>query len=91
MTQFPETTEKNMFGSLGFMVEGRLRFCVRDDNVMFKLGASRCDELVQSGMASKVVMGKRTMKDWVYIPNDVLLSYEEFETFVDEAMTFSGK
>lgn len=81
--------EKNMFGSLGFMINGKLAMCVRDSNVMYKLGVKRCKELVSQGLAEPVIMGKRMTKDWVYIDNTQLDDPNVYKSYLFEALEFN--
>lgn len=85
-----DVVEKNMFGSLGFMVNDKLAVCVREPNVMFKFSAARRDELIEQGIAAPVVMGKRTMKNWVFIENGLLTDKAAFDGYLAEALKESS-
>ncbi|HYH75140.1 MAG TPA: TfoX/Sxy family protein [Candidatus Saccharimonadales bacterium] len=82
--------EKPMFGALGFIVNGRLAICVGSTDVMYKLGADYCKELVSKGVAEPVVMGERTMKDWVNIYFYNLEEPSTFKRYLSQSLAFSA-
>lgn len=81
--------ERAMFGSLGFMINGKLGLCVRKDNVMYKVGAATAEESVQSASAKPVVMRNRVMKAWVYVNNNDLSEAADFEKWLALALDFN--
>src|SRR5690606_11821451 len=81
--------EKKMFGALGFMVNGRLVVCVGSEDVMYKLGAEQCRELINQGLAEPVTMGKRTMKDWVNVYFDKLADPTTFNQYLHQSVEFT--
>lgn len=81
--------EKTMFGSLGFMVRGKLSVCVRKENVMYKVGERKANEAIDSGEAEPVNMRDRVMKDWVYVDNSKLDEASEFKKWLNLALNFN--
>jgi TfoX/Sxy family transcriptional regulator of competence genes len=81
--------EKNMFGRLGFMVNGKLATCVGSKDVMYKLSAERCNELVASGVANPVVMANRTAKEWVTIDFAHLEDASVFQSYLTECLDYA--
>ncbi|HEX8227067.1 MAG TPA: TfoX/Sxy family protein [Candidatus Saccharimonadales bacterium] len=81
--------EKHMFGALGFMVDANLIACVGDRDVMYRLGAERCKELFDQEIAVPIVMGARTMKDWVNIPFKNLDNPDRFKEYITQSLEFS--
>ncbi len=78
--------ERNMFGSLGFMVNGKLAICVQANAVMYKLSSADAAKFIEQGVASRAVMGKRTMKNWVVVPNDALAKEVLFEAILNQTL-----
>lgn len=57
-----------MFRSPGIRADGKIvAFLGRDDRLIIKLPAKRARELRDGGVVDDVVMGARTMREWVSI------------------------
>jgi TfoX/Sxy family transcriptional regulator of competence genes len=80
--------EKQMFGALGFMIGGKLAVCVGDKDVMYKLGVEESKKLIAQGVASPVVMGSRTMKQWVNIYFSTLNDPNKFKEYLVKAICY---
>jgi TfoX/Sxy family transcriptional regulator of competence genes len=74
--------ERNMFGSLGFMLDGKLKICVREDSVMYKVGPEAASRAIQNREATALTMRNRTMKGWVLVENEQLHEPEHFNTWL---------
>jgi hypothetical protein len=62
----PGVDEGVMLQSVGLRVDAKLfAFVGKDDRLIVKLPRERAEEAVAGGAATAVVMGKRTMKEWV--------------------------
>lgn len=58
-----------MFSSTGLGVRGKIFAVVTQDaNLMVKVPEARADELDESGIASRMVMRGRAMREWVEMP-----------------------
>ena len=62
----PEVTIGTMFRSPGLRVGGEIfAFLGTDGELIVKLPSARAVQLVEDGTADRIVMGKRTMREWV--------------------------
>jgi hypothetical protein len=60
-----------MFASEGLRVRGKICALVTfEGHLMFKVPAARAGELVADGVAARVVMTGREMREWVYVEQD---------------------
>lgn len=58
-----------MFRSPGLRVGGKIfAFLGHDGELIVKLPSDRADEFADAGTGEKVVMGKRTMREWIALP-----------------------
>lgn len=65
----PDVDVGTMFRSPGLRVGGKVfAFLSHEGELIVKLPRDRATELVDEGTAEKVVMGKRTMREWIAIP-----------------------
>lgn len=84
-----DVEQKQMFGALGFMVNGRLTICVGKDDVMYKVGPKVASEAVKSGKAEPVIMGTRVMKSWVNVSTVSLSKDEYFMKWLTSSLTYN--
>lgn len=64
-----DVTMGTMFRSPGLRVGGKIfAFLGHDGELIVKLSKNRVQELVATGTADQVTMGKRTMREWITIP-----------------------
>ena len=82
--------EQKMFGSIGFMINGKLTVCVGDEDAMYKFGAATTNRLIEEGIAQPVVMGKRIMKEWATIDFRKLSDTAAFTTYLHKAIAASA-
>lgn len=65
----PDIVFGTMFRSPGLRVGGKIfAFLGHDGRLIVKLPRDRAGEFVDAGTAEKVVMGKRTMREWIAFP-----------------------
>jgi hypothetical protein len=65
----PHVTMGRMFASEGLAVHGRIfAFVGREGRLILKLPRARAEELNGAGVAEPVVLGGRTMREWVGVP-----------------------
>jgi len=84
-----QVEERSMFGSLGFMVNGKLILCVRKADIMYKVGKDTADETTATAEAEPVIMRNRIMKDWVYVDNSKLNKPNEFNKWLKLALNIN--
>ncbi|WP_067478971.1 hypothetical protein [Actinomadura hibisca] len=66
---FDDVSMGTMFRSPGLRVGGKVfAFLGRRGQLIVKLPRARAGELVAAGTADEVVMGKRTMREWIEFP-----------------------
>ncbi|WP_188194324.1 hypothetical protein [Nonomuraea sp. SYSU D8015] len=65
----PDVVMGTMFRSPGLRAGGKIfAFLGQEGQLIVKLPSDRAGEFVDAGTAEKVVMGKRTMREWIAIP-----------------------
>lgn len=82
--------ERRMFGALGFMVNSKLTICVRDNDVMYKLGPEHTSAALSANEAEPVTMGKRVVKSWVFVKNNHLESDNDFDKWLKAALDYNS-
>ncbi|WP_315551724.1 hypothetical protein [Microbacterium aurum] len=82
----PDVDMGPMFGVEGLRVRGKVFACIGyDADLMLKLPRERVDALESAGLARRVVMRERAMKEWAYVDAS---HAELWEGLVAEALAF---
>lgn len=88
LAKIPGVVVKRKLASANFTVKKKVFAFTQGDGVVLKLPPETVKRLVEAGTASMLVMGKRTMKEWIVIrlenPSDAKKQLRLFE----EAMAF---
>ena len=82
---------RTMFRSPGIRIGGKIvAFFGHDDRFIVKVPRARAEELIASGAAEPVTMGKRTMREWIAIPadGDADTTRERWTRFAREALLY---
>ena len=82
-------TEKPMFGGLCFMVDNKLCICIRNADLLCRVGPDEFETAIEKHGAQTMKMGKRTMKGYVYVEADALHNTKEFNYWLGKSLTFN--
>ncbi|GAA3351827.1 TfoX/Sxy family protein [Amorphoplanes nipponensis] len=63
----PGISDKRMFGSLAFLLDGRLAVGVTGDDLMVRVGPDGADDALTRPGARLMEMGGRRMRGWVRV------------------------
>ena len=63
----PTLAEKQMFGSLCFMLRGKMLICVQADGLLCRVGSERTEAALTRPGTRPMIHGGRIMKGYVYI------------------------
>lgn len=92
LAHIPDVQEKKMFGSIGFIVNGKLCIGVGDHddhNMMVRVGPDRYDEALKRTGALPAIMRGHEMKGYVFLVEDALKSKEDLDYWVGLALDFN--
>lgn len=81
--------EKRMFGSLAFMVAGKICVSVRAERLMCHLGEQDCQAALAQPGVTPMVHGGRTMKEYIFV-DAAHLTPDTVEQWVGKALARSG-
>jgi TfoX/Sxy family transcriptional regulator of competence genes len=88
----PNVTERRMFGSLGFMVNGHLTIGVGDGSdgsvVMVRVGKEAEKRALQHPGASTTIMRGKEMHGWIDLSPEAVDDDADLEGWVDMAISF---
>ncbi|MFB6454150.1 TfoX/Sxy family protein [Chitinophaga sp. Hz27] len=83
--------EKNMFGGLAFMINGKMCINVSDDQLMCRFDPAQTEELsLRSGYQSMIMKGKE-LKGYCYVDPVGYKSKKDFEFWMQLCLDFNVK
>jgi TfoX/Sxy family transcriptional regulator of competence genes len=82
-------TEKRMFGGLCFMVDDKLCICIRNADLLCRVGPDEFETALEKPGAGTMKMGSRTMKGYVYVESDAIRKEKEFHYWVNTSLAFN--
>lgn len=92
LAHIPHVEEKKMFGSIGFIVNGKLCIGVGDhpDHVMMvRVGPAPYEESLKKEGAHPAIMRGREMKGYVFLTNEALKTEKDLDYWVEAALRFN--
>jgi TfoX/Sxy family transcriptional regulator of competence genes len=84
--------ERKMFGSIGFIVNGKLCIGVgdhADHNMMVRVGPEKYEEALQRKGALPAIMRGREMKGYVFLLEEAVETDADLDYWVDLALTYN--
>lgn len=92
LAHIPNVVEKKMFGSIGFIVNGKLCIGVGDHvdhNMMVRVGPEKYDEALRRVGATPAIMRGREMKGYVFLTEEALADEPGLDYWVELALDYN--
>ena len=92
LAHIPDVQEKKMFGSIGFMVNGKLALGVgdHDDHIMMvRVGPEKYEEAMKRKGATPAIMRGRERKGYVFLLAEAVASSADLRAWVDLALDYN--
>jgi TfoX/Sxy family transcriptional regulator of competence genes len=92
LAHLPDVQEKKMFGSIGFMVNGKLCLGVGDhaDHIMMvRVGPDRYKEALHYTGAAPAIMRGRERTGYVFLVDEAIASKQDLKYWVDLALKYN--
>ena len=83
-----DTTEREMFGGLGFMVDGNMCVGVIEDSLVARVGPEAYDDARSEPHARPFDFTGREMRGWVFVDPPGLAEDEDLATWVERCLGF---
>ena len=91
LLKIPHVEEKKMFGSLAFMVNGKMCISARRDRLMCRIDPAIHSEAISRKGVSTVIMKGREYKGYVHVKDNAVKSSEDLNYWLDLALNFNRK
>jgi TfoX/Sxy family transcriptional regulator of competence genes len=86
----PGLTEKEMFGGVGFMLQGNMACGVIGDSLISRVGPDAYAEAMQKPYTHQFDMTGRPMKGWVVVDAQGVDNEESLHSWVDLGIKFAN-
>jgi TfoX/Sxy family transcriptional regulator of competence genes len=83
--------EKQMFGGIGFLLNGNLLVGVWKDSLCVRLGPQQADETLREPHVKEFDITGRPMKGWVLVEPEGVQHDDQLKGWIQRAVKFVGK
>ena len=89
LAHLPKVEEKKMFGSIAFMVNGKMCVTAGKDRIMCRIDPALHDDVTKRKGIQTVKMGGREYKGYIHINEELLKSKKELDHWIELALDFN--
>ena len=92
LLDIPNVEERKMFGSVGFIVNGKLCLGVgnhADHIMMIRVGPQKYEDALRKKGAAPAIMRGRERKGYVFLLNEAIEVPSDLKTWVDLALEYN--
>ena len=87
----PNIEEKEMFGGIAFMLNGKMCVGVVKDDLLCRVDPAKNDEVLEKPGCRPMDFTGRPMKGWIFIDEHGMKNKKDFEYWIGLALEFNGK
>ncbi|MET3877944.1 TfoX/Sxy family protein [Chitinophaga sp. OAE865] len=91
LAHLPGVEEKKMFGSLAFMVNGKMCLAAGPGRMMCRIDPGIHEEALKKKGSQTVIMKGRAYKGFIYVDDEYLKTRAAFDYWVKLALGFNGQ
>lgn len=91
LAHLPNVEEKKMFGSLVFLVNGKMCLNAGPQRMMCRIDPELHEQQVQKAGCSTVIMRGREYKGYIHIKDDNLKQEKDFRHWIKLALDFNKR
>ena len=91
LAHVPRVTEKRMFGSMAFMVHGKMCVTVNQDRIMCRIDPALHDAALERTGCRTVIMKGRPYRGYVYVDAEALTTAGDLESWLGLALEYNPK
>jgi len=89
LVSLPDVIEKQMFGGVCFMVNGKMCVGVIKENMMCRIDPAVADLVVEEPGCRPMDFQTRPMKGYVYVSEEAMRTKKEFERWINLCLDFN--
>jgi TfoX/Sxy family transcriptional regulator of competence genes len=84
-----DVEEKTMFQGMCFMVNGKMCICVRDDEMMCRIGPEKYGAALEMSGCRPMIHGGRVMKGFVFVSSEGYKDKKDFDRWIVLSLEFN--
>jgi TfoX/Sxy family transcriptional regulator of competence genes len=81
--------EKLMFGGICFMVDDKMCICVKQDEIMCRVGPYEYETALEKTGARPMIHGGKTMNGYVFVDADAIKNKNDFDYWIDRSLEYN--
>jgi TfoX/Sxy family transcriptional regulator of competence genes len=81
--------EKLMFGGICFMVDDKMCVCVKQDEIMCRVGPDEYETALEKTGARPMIHGGKTMNGYVFVDADAITNRKDFDYWIDRSLEYN--
>lgn len=89
LMNLPDVEEKEMFGGMVFMVNGKMCIGVMKEDMMLRINPTVLDSLSNKDGWAQMTMGGQQMNGYILVSEDVLNRNDELDFWINLALEFN--
>ncbi|UZR97572.1 TfoX/Sxy family protein [Chondrinema litorale] len=89
LMHLPNVQEKTMFSGLTFMVDEKMCVGIREEEIMCRINPETYETELEKNGVRPMIHGKRTMKGFVFVSEEVLDKKEDLDYWVNLALVYN--
>ncbi len=91
LANLPKVEEKTMMGGLTFMVSGKMCIGIHNDDLMCRIDPDVYESALRRKGCREMDFTGKPMKGFVFVNNDGIKTHEDFQYWIQLALTFNKK
>ncbi len=91
LVDVPLLEEKQMFGGICYMVEGKMCVGVVKDNMMCRIGPSAYEDALEKTGCREMDFAGRPMEGYVYVSDEGMKTNEQFGYWINLCLQYNTK
>jgi TfoX/Sxy family transcriptional regulator of competence genes len=91
LSRMPDLEEKEMFGGLCFMVNGKMCMGVMKDEMMCRIDPEHYEDLVEKPGCRPMAFTGRPMKGMVLVDENAVRNKKDMEFWVEQCLEFNPR
>jgi TfoX/Sxy family transcriptional regulator of competence genes len=89
LMDLPVVEEKKMFQGVCFMVNDKLCVCVRQNDILCRIGEQQAELELEKGNCNQMINGDRVMKGYVYVEDFNLQTSKDLSYWINLCLEFN--
>lgn len=91
LSELPNVEEKNMFGGITYMVNGKMCIGVVKDEMMCRIDPEKYEEVMEINGCREMVFTGKPMKGYVFVSDEAMKTKKQFDYWIKLCLDFNSQ